>query len=213
MNRKWKAILAAAALLSVLAGFFWIRGAVRHRRWVSGHIENHPVRVYDVQYTRVFIQSREEASRMKNALVEIRDTDSYIVDQLTHSIPYLTPGAAGLLDRIGVNFRDSLASKGLNPNKFIVTSVLRTRDDVDRLRRSGNINATEKSTHCHATTFDISYTRFVKVPDLRGRPYDDVSQPYLKAVLGQVLRDLRKEGLCYVKYERQQACFHITSRK
>ena len=85
MNRKWKAILAAAALLSVLAGFFWIRGAVRHRRWVSGHIENHPVRVYDVQYPRVFndlndlqlqvaetvgvppVQSREEASRMKNA--------------------------------------------------------------------------------------------------------------------------------------------------
>lgn len=231
MNGKWKAILAAAALLSVLAGFFWIRGAVRHRRWVSGHIENHPVRVYDVQYTRVFndlndlqlqvaetvgvppVRSREEASRMKNALVEIRDTDSYVIDELTHSIPYLTPGAAGLLDRIGVNFRDSLASKGLNPNKFIVTSVLRTRDDVDRLRRSGNINATEKSTHCHATTFDISYTRFVKVPDLKGRPYDDVSQPYLKAVLGQVLRDLRKEGLCYVKYERQQACFHITSRK
>ncbi len=45
-------------------------------------------------------------------------------------IPYLIPSAAQLLDTIGSNFLDSLTAKGLNPNKVIVTSVLRTQDDV-----------------------------------------------------------------------------------
>ena len=34
----------------------------------------------------------------------------------------------------------------------------------------------------------------------------------LKAVLGEVLRDLKKQGRCYVKHEVKQACFHITAR-
>ena len=37
---------------------------------------------------------------------------------------------------------DSLSCKGLNPNQIIVTSVLRTADDVKRLRRrNGNASA------------------------------------------------------------------------
>ena len=224
-------ILIAAGAVIALVLFFWIRSEIRHYRWVHGIIENHPVRVYDVNYLKEFndlnqaqldiaevvgvpsVADREEAERMKKKLVEIKDSDFYVIDNLTHSIPFLTRPAADLLLRIGENFRDSLASKGLNPNKFIITSVLRTREDVDRLRQSGNINAAEKSTHCHATTFDIAYARFKAVPDLKGRPYEPVPPEQLKAVLGQVLKDLRREGLCYVKYEKKQACFHITSRK
>ncbi len=32
-------------------------------------------------------------------------------------------------------------------------------------------------------------------------------------ILGKVLSELRNEGRCYIKYERKQRCFHITSRK
>jgi hypothetical protein len=31
-------------------------------------------------------------------------------------------------------------------------------------------------------------------------------------VLSEVLRDLREQGLCYVKYERKQGCFQLTCR-
>lgn len=41
---------------------------------------------------------------------------------------------------------DSLSCKGLNPNQIIVTSVLRTADDVKRLRRR-NGNASANSAH------------------------------------------------------------------
>jgi len=32
-------------------------------------------------------------------------------------------------------------------------------------------------------------------------------------ILGRVLNELRDSGLCYVKYETQQRCYHITSRR
>lgn len=76
------------------------------------------------------LASREEAERMKEKLVQIRNNEHYSVDSLTHSIPFLIPRAGALLDTIGVNFLDSLTSKGLNPNQIVVTSVLRTEDDV-----------------------------------------------------------------------------------
>ena len=157
------------------------------------------------------ITSREAAEKMTDRLVFIDNNEHYSVDSLTHSIPYLIPGAAALLDTIGQNFLDSLASKGLNPNKVIVTSVLRTQNDVKRLRRR-NTNASANSTHAYGTTFDISWKRFEKVEDPDGRPMQDVRADTLKLVLAEVLRDLKKADRCYVKYEIRQACFHITTR-
>ncbi len=159
------------------------------------------------------IASREEAEdEVESAYLErIASCERYDVDSLTHSIPYLIPKASALLDTIGVNFLDSLKHKGLNPNKIIVTSVLRTKDDVKRLRRT-NGNASLNSCHFYGTTFDISWKRFTKVEHPEGRPKQDVSADTLKLVLSEVLRDLRKADRCYVKYELRQGCFHITAR-
>lgn len=158
------------------------------------------------------ISSREEAERMKERLQLITTNELYAVDSLTHSLPYLIPEAASLLDTIGSNFLDSLVSKGLNPNKVVVTSVLRTKEDVKRLRRH-NGNASENSAHFYGTTFDVSWKRFQKVEDEDGRPLQDVSSDTLKLVLSEVLRDLKRAEKCYVKYELKQGCFHITARK
>ena len=157
------------------------------------------------------ISTREEAEEMKDRLIEIAACERYGLDSLTHSIPYLIPQASALLDTIGVNFLDSLENKGLNPNKIIVTSVTRTKDDVKRLRRT-NGNASLNSCHFYGTTFDVSWKRFQKVEDEDGRPLQDVSSDTLKLVLSEVLRDLRKADRCYVKYELKQGCFHITAR-
>ena len=152
------------------------------------------------------IASRTEAEGMKKKLQHIETNDLYKVDSLTHSIPYLIPGAARLLDSIGSHFLDSLASKGLNPNKVIVTSVLRTKDDVKRLRRR-NRNAVDTSAHLYGTTFDISYLKFICDSTQIPRTQED-----MKNLLGEVVQDFRLKGRCYVKYERKQSCYHITVR-
>ena len=157
------------------------------------------------------LEDREEAESMKEKLTHITDNEFYVVDSLTHSIPYLVPRASALLDTIGSNFLDSLAAKGLNPNQVIVTSVLRTQSDVKRLRRR-NGNASANSAHCFGATFDVSWKRFTKVEDENGRPLQDVGSDTLKLVLSEVLRDLRQAEKCYIKYELKQGCFHITAR-
>lgn len=139
-------------------------------------------------------------------VVLLDDEEAYMVDKLTHSVPYLVPRAAELLSEIGRSFQDSLVAHLLPPYKLIVTSVLRTGKDVKKLGRR-NINASKKSAHCYATTFDITYKRFHALSD-----EDDVAQIKLKLVLGEVLRDLKKQGRCLVKHEVKQACFHITAR-
>ena len=157
------------------------------------------------------LEDREEAESMKEKLTHITDNEFYVVDSLTHSIPYLVPRASALLDTIGSNFLDSLAAKGLNPNQVIVTSVLRTQSDVKRRRRR-NGNASANSAHCFGATFDVSWKRFKKVEDEDGRPLQDVGSDTLKLVLSEVLRDLRQAEKCYIKYELKQGCFHITAR-
>ena len=157
------------------------------------------------------LEDREEAESMKEKLTYITDNEFYVVDSLTHSIPYLVPRASALLDTIGSNFLDSLAAKGLNPNQVIVTSVLRTQSDVKRLRRR-NGKTSANSAHCFGATFDVSWKRFKKVEDEDGRPLQDVGSDTLKLVLSEVLRDLRQAEKCYIKYELKQGCFHITAR-
>ncbi|MBQ5663636.1 MAG: hypothetical protein IIV19_04300 [Bacteroidaceae bacterium] len=139
-------------------------------------------------------------------LEPLNDEEAYVVDELTHSAPYLVPQAAELLSEIGRSFQDSLVAHHLPPHKVIVTSVLRTGKDVKKLGRR-NVNASKNSAHCYATTFDISYKRFHALSD-----DEEVAQIKLKLVLGEVLRDLKKQGRCYVKHEVKQACFHITAR-
>ena len=157
------------------------------------------------------ITSREAIKEVGVELTEIKSGEYYDVDSLTHSIPYLIPKASALLDSLGRNFLDSLENKGLNPNKVIVTSVLRTKDDVEKLRRT-NGNASLNSCHFYGTTFDVSWKRFAKVEDPDGRPMQDVGADTLKLVLSEVLRDMKMAERCYVKYELKQGCFHITVR-
>ena len=223
------AVVAAGLFLYV---YFSAKSCIEERRWLAqGPIENHPVRIWDVKFAKEFndlndtqltvaqaigvppVKNREEAEKLKTKLVKLEATDTYVIDSLTHSIPYLIPSAKELLDDIGRVFQDSLSAKGLNPYKLVITSVLRTEEDVAALSKR-NVNASENSTHRYGTTFDLSYWRYVKIPDLRGRPYEDVPPEYLRATLSQVLKDFHDQGnRCFVKYEKKQNCIHITVRQ
>ena len=150
------------------------------------------------------VQNRENAEKRKKELVYIGASPYYHVDNLRSSIPYLVPRAAVLLQDIGQSFYDSLYVKGVPLNQLIVTSVMRSMDDVAKLQRH-NQNATERSCHLFGTTFDICYNRYHPVV----KPVRDDT---LKWVLSEVLRDMRQQDRCYVKYEVKQGCFHITVR-
>lgn len=158
------------------------------------------------------VEDREEAERRKDELVYVGSNPYYTMDkQMSYSIPYLVPRASELLQKIGRNFLDSLAIKDIPLHTLIVTSVLRTEHDVRRLRRF-NTNASEASCHRFGTTFDICYNRYNTVSHPDGPERRPVRNDSLKWVLSEVLRDLREQGLCYVKYEVKQGCFHITVR-
>ena len=157
------------------------------------------------------VRNREDAEARKRELVYIASNPYYHVDPLYSSIPYLVPRAAVLLQDIGQAFYDSLYVKGVPLHKMIVTSVLRSQEDVAKLRRR-NGNATENSCHLYGTTFDICYNRYKTVEDPDGPARRQVRNDTLKWVLSEVLRDMREQGRCYIKYEVKQGCFHMTVR-
>lgn len=140
-------------------------------------------------------------------LERLRTCEAYYLDDLTHSLPYLTPQAHKLLKDIGMAFRDSLNARGGGYYRVKVTSVLRTPAMVKRLRRR-NRNAVDTSAHLYGTTFDISYLKFICDSTNIPRTQED-----LKNLLGEVIEAQRQKGRCFVKYERKQSCYHITSRK
>lgn len=152
---------------------------------------------------------REDAGHASGKMEGIKTCGYYEVEELKHSIPYLIPEAATLLEDIGRNFQDSLYNLNASLYKIKVTSATRTVDDVKKLGKR-NYNASMNSTHRYGTTFDISWVRYTKIDE---KDTLDIDNDRLKMVLASVLRDLRREDRCYIKHERKQGCFHITVRK
>jgi hypothetical protein len=147
------------------------------------------------------IEARYKKLRRGRKLVQISTNSKYIVRDLDYSSPYVVPKVAELLEDIAELFQAKTNSK----SKFMVTSVLRTEEDVAKLRKT-NVNASVASCHCYGTTIDISYVRFGEDPV---KPRGDYE---LRLALAQTLHELRKAGSCYVKIERKQFCYHITVR-
>lgn len=153
------------------------------------------------------LATREEVLETSCQLVEIRSNSIYMVDTLTYSVPYLTPAAVGLVERIGKRFQQCVRERGLGAYRMIVTSVLRTVEDVYNLRASGNRNAVVNSTHCYATTFDIAYDEFFRVGW-----FVDADPAELTDILVDIVEAERNKGHCFAIFERRETCIHITCR-
>ena len=150
-------------------------------------------------------KSREDFT-LHPLLMEINSCALYKVNKLTHSLPYLVPSARVLLDDIAIRFQQKVQEKYPTANyRIIVTSLLRTEEDIRKLRRR-NRNASENSCHRFGTTFDIAYMKYDKIGETT------VNENILKDILAQTLYEMRIEERCFVKYERRQRCFHITIR-
>ena len=187
---------------------------VKHRIFSVPHFGNTFPDQQDVQILAANkhgvnpVQNREETEHSKGKLVYVGSNPFFYVDKLNNSIPYLVPRASVLLQDIGRAYFDSLQIKGIPLHKIIVTSILRTKDDVAKLR-TRNGNATENSCHLYGTTFDVCYNRYKQI-QTRQQPRRQVQNDTLKWVLSEVLRDMRDRNRCLVKYEVKQGCFHIT---
>lgn len=153
------------------------------------------------------VSSRQQAQKMTDKLTEIKSGEYYHVDSLRSSLPFLVKIASERLDSIGILFRDSLIRKGSPLYRLYITSILRSKEDIDKLHKR-NTNSSLNSAHLYGTTFDIAYWRFERVDttDI------EIDKSKLKVVLAEVLRDYRKANKCFVKYEVKQGCFHVTAR-
>lgn len=140
-------------------------------------------------------------------LVKVKNSRYYHVDQLTHSYPYLTKRCKDLLDTIGLRFREKLRNTGLRNTKFIITSMTRTVETVEKLTKR-NSNASTESAHMYGECFDIAYASFTKpFTNLKGCHIH-----FLKETLAAVILELKKEKKCWALTESKIPCFHVVCR-
>ncbi len=218
LKGRVRVVLAGVGAVAVLALVLHLcyRSHTGKDQWTKGKEKEFYLNDYNDAHLRAAqkhgiepIQSRDGLDfESVQGLEKISDCDLYAVDNLTHSVPYLTHNAKLLLERIGQDFQDSLAARGARKYKVIVTSCLRTLDDVENLTKV-NQNASPRSAHCYATTFDLAHARYIDLPS-DGKP---ISYAEMKKVLGNVLKELRKRRWCYALIEERQSCYHITSRR
>jgi len=230
-KKRFLAVIVAAIIVLVIVGVSRCGGGSQEPKAESQEPEEtnmvwYPGRTFDYkrafndQHAKQFAvaskiglprppKDREDAASMRSRLVEVKTCGNYIVDDLTHSAPYLIPSAKKELDAIGEEWADILHRNGLPHYRFYVTSVLRTQESIKYLQKSGNVNSVTQSCHCYGTTFDLAYMRYDKVT----RTSDYMHPDNLKLVLGQTLLNHQRAGKIYVKYEAKQSCFHITVRE
>lgn len=152
------------------------------------------------------ITDMSSAWNLSRPVKKLASCEEYYLDELTHSYPFLVPEAEQLLKEIGTRFNQLLWERGQSKYRIKVTSVLRTPETIKDLMRS-NKNAVAVSTHQYATTFDISYSKFIRDAAENPRTFGDLSD-----LLSEVILEFHSQGRCYVKFEGKQSCFHITVR-
>lgn len=168
----------------------------------SNHVQLEAAKIMGI----VPVTDMASAWNLSKPVKLIASCQEYYLEELTHSYPFLVPEAEKLLKEIGARFNQLLWERGKSKYRIKVTSVLRTPETIKDLMRR-NKNAIAVSTHQYATTFDISYSKFIKDSKDNPRTFANLSE-----LLSEVIQEFHTQGRCYVKYEAKQSCFHITVR-
>jgi hypothetical protein len=164
-----------------------------------------------------------------DALVQLPDSSEWwVLRELDQSLPYVTPATRAALEEIGRRLHARLAQHGLPPFRMDITSVLRTGEQQDALRRRNRNASRTTSSHEFGTTFDIAYLSFAAPQviadppggrlDARLRVYAATQldtlgtryAPHLEGELGAVLQELQRDGVLMTVRERSQPVFHVT---
>jgi hypothetical protein len=159
-------------------------------------------------------------------LVPLGDSTRYwVLRNMTHSVPYMTPDGHAMVVEIGRRFHARLDSLGLPRYRMKITSVLRTDETQAELRKI-NPNASQTvSAHEFGTTLDISHQRFATPAPPSGKGaappgwemesvmLDSVGKEHFKALqaeLGRAITEMRAEGALMVMMEDAQPVYHMT---
>ncbi|HSJ31530.1 MAG TPA: DUF5715 family protein [Longimicrobiales bacterium] len=164
-----------------------------------------------------------------DALVALPDSSEWwVLRELDQSLPYVTPHTREILEELGRRFHARLQEHGLPPFRFDITSVLRTEEQQEALRRRNRNASRTTSSHEFGTTFDIAYLSFaaprvIADPpagrlDARLRAYATMRldtlgthlAPHLEGELGAVLQEMQREGTLLTLRERSQPVYHTT---
>jgi hypothetical protein len=143
----------------------------------------------------------------RGKLVEVKSGNGFIVEDMSHSYPYLTEDGKDLLIEIGKKFQEKISVTRLKGSRFKITSLTRTTDKLKRLREI-NSNTSPNSPHLYGNALDISYLRF----STRKLFLTYCDKKFLKEALAEVIWQLREEKKCWATYEVKQNCYHVVSR-
>jgi len=175
---------------------------------------------------------RLRALEEEGRLVRLNDSEHWVLRGLDYSQPLTVPAVRDLLTEIGERFQSRLLELEAPPFRVEVSSVFRTVEDQESLRRVNPNAALGESTHEYGASVDLPYSAFAAPAepmvaiDTAGAPwlawylerYAAVAAERiaarraleLKAILGQVLLEMQREGMVMVTLERQQPVFHLT---
>lgn len=158
------------------------------------------------------IRFQTELNRLEleGKLIKLKSTEQFRLDTMYYSVPYVVPQVKTFIDTLSARFNAKLRNTDLFHTQLVVTSLLRTKSSVKRLKRF-NRNAISASSHLHGTSFDISYATFYGKN--QQQPFQVAQAAHLKEVLAQTLFELRSEGKCWVTYELFQTCFHVVCKR
>ncbi|WP_395093097.1 DUF5715 family protein [Vaginella massiliensis] len=152
---------------------------------------------FDVPLITDFIHM--ESLVNENKLFEVPEiTDTYVLQKLTHSRPYLIKPALEILYEVSEKFKLETGTR------LSISSLTRTLETQQKLRRVNSNAAKGNSAHEYGAAFDISYAQYDD--GIRGRNYT------YESVMKNILDQLVTEGKIYYIKERRQPCFHITVR-
>ena len=139
-----------------------------------------------------------ESLRKKKVLVRVQSNSRYVLAPMQHSKPLLLSKASFFLKKLSDRYRAECKKSSISYYPFTITSMTRCVESVSQLSET-NSNAIEHSAHLRGKTLDIAYNSFAG--------WSAQKKAFIEA-----LRQLRAEKKCYVKYEFNQKCLHLTVR-
>jgi hypothetical protein len=180
---------------------------IDHRNELNDHVRTYLSESY-TNGLKVPMRNKKDLLRCiyKGKLKLVESNEYFMVDTMMYSYPFVTPKTDEFLLEMGERFQQKLLNTPLICTKLNLTSMMRTLQTIDVLRRR-NRNAVFLSSHLHGTTFDVSYRTFYSDKTLTKA---EVS--YLGDQIVKTIWELRNEGKCYATYEYRQTCIHVVVR-
>ena len=169
-------------------------------------------------------QARIDALAREGRLVPLGDsTDYWVLRDMDHSVPCVTPDGRAMLVELGRRFHARLDRLGLPRYRMKVTSALRTGETQADLRKTNSYASRTVSAHEFGTTVDVSHERFAVPADARPagsaalelerEMLEEVGKEHakvLQAELGRAIAELRDEKALHVMMENMQPVYHMT---